>query len=365
MMNNTVTQSDLPQCCIDAGEAYFLKRFPLELGAEDFPRDLLLNIGKKWGPVTQAVTQGTFIRTVSRDISADDVRPYFNAEMRTQRCPKGHEYQFALLGQRIYYLVWRIHMICLSFFQEATPAKSGVAYSGPTEWPGPEQVDQLKLALRMYRTDTFLSNEGFGDIYKWNREAPPNLAIQHLYVSELAMLFILLHEVQHGMEAFHDMNPIMPPLVQIVLQNEGLGSKQHKNWASEIQADGNALYMLTVSVASVFHEKFSMTKEEARTIACSLASQGADLVLHSLEFVERQTYGKVDVEKAKSMLAFLTHPPCDFRRTLLSYVSYQLVTGKPHAMLFAGHSPAEWQQVAQDCASQIAIRERLYSAAEA
>ncbi len=365
MMNNKVTQSDLPQCCFDAGEAYFLKRFPLELGAEDFLRDHLLNIGKKWGPITQAVTQGVFIRTVSRGINADGARPYFNAEMRTQRCPKGHEYKFALLGSRIYYLVWRIHMICLSFFQEAAQAESGIAFSGPAEWPGAEQVDQLKLALRMYRADTFLSNEGFGDIYKWNLEAPPKLAVQHLAVSEFALLFILLHEVQHGMEAFHELNPDMPPMVQTDLQIEGLGSKQQKNWDSEMQADCNALYMLTVSVASVLHEKFSMTKEKARTIANSLASQGADLVLHALEFVERQTYGKVDVEKAKSMLAFLTHPPCDLRRKALSYTSYQLVTGKPYAMLLAGHSTAEWQQVAQDCASQIAIRERLFSAAEA
>jgi hypothetical protein len=362
----TVTQSDIPQCCIDAGEAYFLKRFPLEVrGAEDLLRNQLLKIAKKWGPIAQVVTQGTFIRTVSSDISADDVLPYFNAEMRTLRCPRGHDYAFALLGRRIYYLVWRIHMICLSFFQESVQTETGADFSGPAEWPGPEQVEQLKLALRMYRADTFLSNEGFGDIYKWNLEAPPKLAVQHLAVSELALLFILFHEFQHGMEAFHEMNPALPPVVHMKLQIEGLGSKQHKNWVSEMQADCNALYMLTVSVASVLHEKLSMTKENARTTASSLATQGADLVLHSLEFVERQTYGKVDVEKARSMLAFLTHPPCDLRRKALSYTSYQLVTGKPYAMLFAGHSTAEWQQVAQDCASQIAIRERLFSAAEA
>lgn len=105
--------------------------------------------------------------------------------------------------------------------------------------------------------------------------------------------------------------------------------------------------------------------EESRIAALSMSAQAADVVLHSLEFVERQDYGRIDKETARSIPAFLTHPPCDLRRKALSYTSYQQVTGLPYTKLFEGHSTKQWQQIAQDCGSQITIRERLYSAAEA
>lgn len=354
----------LQQCCIEAGEAHFYKRFPLEWGADDFLRDHLLTLVNKWGPITQAVTRGIFIRTVSSEIDAGDALPYFNAEMQTLRCSKGHIFNFALLSRRVYYLVWRIHIICLSYFQDAGRAEGVTSYSGTADWPGPEQVEQLRLAFRMYQDEKFLTNEGFGGLYKWTLDASMRLALQHNYISEMALLFILLHEIHHSMEAFHEMKHDMPPVVQTDLRIYGLGKKQRENWVSEMQADCNALFMLIVSVASVFHEKFSKLKEEALTDAHSLAAQGADLVLHCLEFVERQRYGILDAEKAKSMPAFLTHPPCDLRRKALSYTSYQIVTKKPISMLFKGYSTNEWRRIAQDCGSQISIRERLYSAAE-
>ena len=347
------------------GKSVLSQAFPTGVGVEDLLRDHILKIGKKWGPITQAVTQGIFLRTVSREISAGDTLPYFNAEMRSLRCPEGHVFHFALLGRWIYYLVWRIHMICLTFFQESSRAEAGAFFSGPADWHEPEQVEQLKLALRMYSDEAFLSNEGFGDIYRWSREAHSNLAFQQVAVSELALLFILHHEVQHSMEAFHELNPDMPPVVRIGRKIEELGKKQQKNWVSEMQADCNVWFILISSVTSTLQEKTSMPEEEARIAEHSMSAQGPDVVLHSLEFVERQTYGRIDVETARPMLAFLTHPTCDLRRKALSYTSYQQVTGLPYAKLFEGHSTVEWQRIAQYCGSQIAIRERLYSAAEA
>ena len=352
-MNNTMSES-MPRCCIDFAESNFRARFPLEPPLEqDWLLDFLSNLSKKWGKVTEKATKGIFIRTVPR-------QDFFDARTSSLTCPNGHEIRTVLIGSRVYYLTWRINLICLTYWENISREDARFVVTGGNNWPKPVHVEQLKTALDVYLNDAFLSNRGFEDLKRFVVDSAAAVNINQMYIGEFALLFLFLHEIMHAIE--DDLGPEKPIRYKIKAGGDELSEARKGRWNAELSHDANAAFTAYVSAAEVFCKTFKLRKDEALAQAGSLVYPGVDLALHTLQFVEECRIGPVKYEDAVYMQEFTKHPPTQFRRDKLSHTAYNAITGNPIEDLWKGKVTEAWKMVAENTVSQMRLRDRLFAA---
>lgn len=345
----------LPGCCLAAAEAQFRKRFPLQ-PEDDWLAQHLSSIARKWGKVTQAATEGIYIRTVS-DVA------FLDARVSPVTCANDHQTKMVLLGSRLYYLAWRVALICSTFWVKQMRGDNTVTLEGRagSDWPSQRHLDQLHIALRVYMRDEVLSNEGFAELKAFAVEDSPVAMFQQMYVADFALLFLLLHELQHVLVDGLGEKGLLH--YKQLVQLEGVSVARAERWGAELTHDANAAWAVLLSASEVLHRKLQMSIDLAKRQAASLVFAGADLVLNMLQFVEERRFGRaVKVGEAVHMREFRTHPPGRYRRDRLSHLSFSAVTGRPIEDLWRGYRGEDWLFVAQNVASLMKVRERLLTA---
>lgn len=356
-MSENGSEINVPACCAQAVEADFRGKFPMEPSLEeDWLRTYLLTLARKWGEITEAATQGTFFRTVPR-------KDFFDAQTYLVQCPEGHRVRVVLLGSRVYYLAWRINLICSTYWTSKETAEGIIGFTGDDIWPLDIHVEQLHTAIQTYLDDTFLSNHGFEDLKNFVTEGQQEAVIHQMYIGEFALLFLFLHEMNHAI--LDDLGPERKMHFDVPATTPGLSEKRKERWGEELSHDANAAFMAWLSALMVFQKKFKLPAGDAKTQAGSLVFTGADLALNTLQFVEEQWFGKVSIEEAAFLNEFRKHPPSQERRNKLSLAAFSAVTGKPLEDLWNRQGGKSWASVASNVASQMKIRDRLFSGYEA
>lgn len=347
------------RCCVNSGEKFFLNNYPFEKSIEQ--DDLLIYLKElcvKWGEITNFAinTNNFYIRTSSSPLLGIDAK---TGILKCETCSKAFNYIF--LGSRLYYFIWRMEMVCLTYWDRIDNFESGKIKEiyGSGNWPQKDQIDQLQIAIDMYfSNDSFLDTIGLSELNKKIFETINHSLVLHLYIIDLAELFVLFHELQH-----------IIPISQFGIKGQGLHiklpdnlditTKRARNWTTEINCDANSLYLLYLSVFNVFNKKFNLSINDAKTQAASIVCSGADAAIQTLQTLEELRIGKVDLKDAVYRNEFVKHPPSEFRRTALSYASYSLVTGKSVDALFRKEFTASWKIVAQNVASHMKVYNTL------
>lgn len=346
----------LQQCCVEAANEVYAARYPKEpCIRDDWLRTHLLSIANKWGRVASTFAKSVFVRSVP-------LRSFFDARTFTIQCPNGHRADVVLLGSRVYYLAWRVNLICATYLSQSLPQSDRMVLSGGNreQWPMPLHVAQLRTALRVYMEDDCLSNDGFGDLKEFAAGVATATAINQEYIGDFSLLFLMLHEIQHSMRM--DQLPKGSLSYRVEAGVKGLSEVRARRWSAELSHDANAALVLIVSATEVLKKIHGLTSDDAKTQAAGLVFPGVDLALHILQLVEQRRFGLVTPEEAAITREFASHPPSEYRRRSMSHVAYTFVTNKPLTAMFEGHAPENWRFVAGNTAAQMSLRERLFGA---
>lgn len=346
----------LLHCCINAANDLYAARYPLEPGLhDDWLRNHLLSVAQKWGRVTRAFSESVFIRSVPR-------QHFFDARTFSLSCPNDHRVDVVLLGSRVYYLAWRVNLICATYFTQIESETDRTHLAGATDgsWPEQAHVEQLQTALRVYLNDEFLSNEGFAELKSLLAAVNTPTSINQEYIGDFALLFLMLHEIQHSMRM--DQMAAGSLAHRVEANVDGLSQKRKERWSAELSHDANAALVLLVSATEVLHAVHGLSSGHAKAQAASLVFPGADLALHILQFVEQRRFGEVAPERAAYMREFARHPPSEIRRRSLSHLAFASITNMPVAAMLQGYTTEDWKFVAQNTASQMIVRDRLFQA---
>ncbi|MCK5291253.1 MAG: hypothetical protein KAR39_04445 [Thermoplasmata archaeon] len=348
----------MKSCCVQAGERFFASNYPWAMPIEQESLTAhLLNLCKKWGKITSPFAENFYVRSTSSLQLGVDAK---TGSLKCDAC--GDIFDFIFIGNRLFFFIWRINWICATYWdtQDESEGNQLSFVSGSFDWPRNEHLEQVRTAFDMYfGDDPFLGPEGLTELNRQISELILAPAIIHDYIIDFAELFVLFHEIQHQIP-MSQMGP-KPSGVSVQLPNNlGCSSRRANWWIAELTHDANSLYLLLLSAVSVFLDKFGMTPNDAKTQAASLVCTGADAALHTLQSLEELRYGKIDLEAAATSSEFVRHPPSDFRRNALSLASYSLVTGKSTASLLRREFTDSWKTVAQNVASHMQVRDRLF-----
>jgi hypothetical protein len=351
----------MKSCCIQTGERFFASQYPFEGPMEqDELATHVLNLCKKWGPITRLVKDQFYIRSTSSP------RLGVDAKTGTFRCSakcNGGLTPYIVIGSRLFYFIWRINMTSATAWSGTTASGSDrVELILDSNWPRPEHVAQVRTAFEMYfGADALLDTKGLAELNRQIQTLIFEPALISEYVVDLAELFVLHHEIQH-----------QAPIAQFAGEPAGvtvhlpatlsLSSRRADWWRAEMMHDANSLWALLLSTTALFHDTFRMPTEEARAQAASIVCTGADAALDSLQRLEELRYGIVDVTRAATMREFTHHPPARFRRDALSLTSYFLVTGKSVESLWRKDFPDSWLFVANNVAGHMKVRDELIGA---
>jgi hypothetical protein len=348
----------MKNCCLESGHRYFESNYPLSASVkEDVLAAYLINLCKKWGKITNLFADNIYIRSTSSLALGVD------AKTGTIHCDVcGGTLDYIFIGARLAYFIWRINMTCASYWDTANKAGEQrlTLEGGSANWPREEQLEQLRIALEMYFGESaFLGVEGLAELNQQILKLPDAPAAIHSYIVDFAELFILFHEIQHQVPVSR-LGPT-PIGIHVQLPSDlEITPKRADWWTTELTADSNSLFLLLLSATSVFNEQFKMTLEDAKTQAASLVCTGADSALHTLQFLEEQRYGKVNLDAAATNNIFVRHPPSAFRRNMLSLSSFSLVTGKNADALYRREFTESWLVVAQNVASHMQVTDLLW-----
>lgn len=353
-------------CCEQTAAKFFAANYPLERSIDqDGLRGYLFDLCQKWGKITYVICEGVkqdfYVRSTSSRLLGVNAQTGF---LKCDGC--GNAVPFIFLGRRLYYFIWRINMVCATYFTtQGKPEAGSISFSGSPNWPGEDQLEQVRIAFEMYfGDDPFLSTQGLAELNQQIFQVGVAPAVAYLYVVDFAELFVLFHEIQHEVPLSH-LGP-KPIGVSVMLPRDlKIQSERADCWIAELNHDANSLYLLLLSAGSVFLEKFGMPLDDAKMQAASLVCAGADAALHTLQKLEEEIYGDVDVNSAATHNAFDRHPPAGFRRNVLSQESFSLVTGKNIDSLYKKEFTKSWETVAQNVASHSLVRDRLFNAYEA
>ena len=340
-------------CCRNLADEYFYSTYPLEsFHADDPLLRHLLTIAKKWGSLLSSSADEFYIRsTSSPDLGID-------AETGMLNCPTcGTANRAVIIGARLFYFVWRVGMICATFW-DTTEQGVDRSFLGQKsqDWPQEEHLEQLHIAVKMYfGTDAFLNTRGLEELNRQIFDLPKSVAPVYFAIVDFAELFVLFHELQHHLR-FSDSSSIAADLQE----NLSLSPKRAQRWSAELTHDADSLKMLIVSATSVLHESNGLSLEAAKIQAGALVSAGADAALHALQLLEELKVGIVDTPTAATSAAFVRHPPSSYRRNVLSNAAFSLLTGKSYESLLQGDVPSSWRTVAQSVASTMRVRDMLF-----
>jgi hypothetical protein len=349
----------MKSCCIDRGERFFSKSYPFAGSIkEDYLTNHLLNISRKWGEITKMLAGNFYIR------ATPSFRFGVNAETGKLECDKcGSIFDYIFIGSRLYYFIWRINMICATYWDIEDKSKlNGLSFiEGSTDWPRNEHLEQLQIAYDMYfGDDMFLDTKGFKELKQQVSQVKDIAGTLHLYFVDFAELFVLMHEIQHIIPV-STWGPTPIGLNMQLPDNLNVAPQRANRWIEELNNDANSLYILFLSASSLILDKSNVTQEEAKTQAASLVCPGADAALHTLKSLEEQQYGKVDLNTAATKHEYLNHPPSELRRRSLAIAAYHLVTGKSAEAFHRKEFPENWKMVSQNVESYIKVRDFLFN----
>ena len=345
-------------CCRQTVEDFFQSQYPLAgpVDSDALARHLL-RACRRWGRITSGFANEFNVRTASsRHLGVDAKTGVLPC---TESCPNGGRAEYIFIGSRLFYFIWRVNMICGTFW--TTTEQAGRVALEPTasNWPGPEQVDQLRIALEMYFGDARLMGvEGLSELNRSIFHLHPLILEHQISVTDLAELFVLFHEIQHRVPASHFGEGLR---VRTELRLPDLSPRRTEWWSAELDHDANALLLVMLSAADMFAGK-GFAIEDAKNQAASLACVGADAALHALQYLEERRFGKVAPSDAATLRAFAKHPPSGLRRDHLSRVAYTLVTQKASDSLYRREFTPGWRIVAENVASNMNVRDKLFAA---
>jgi len=340
-------------CCRKVADEYFYSTYPLEsFYAGDPLLRHLLTVAKRWGSLLSSSADEFYIRsTSSPDLGID-------AETGMLNCPScGTANRAVIIGARLFYFVWRIGMICATFW-DTTKKESDRSFLGQKspDWPREEHLEQLHIAVQMYfGTDVFLDTKGLEELNEQIFDLPKSAGTVYLAIVDFAELFVLFHELQHHLQ-FSESSPLAADLQEGL----SLSEKRAQRWSAELTHDADSLKMLLISAISVLRERDGLPLEAAKIQAGVFVAAGADAALHTLQLLEELKVGIVDTPTATTHAAFVRHPPSSYRRNALSTVAYSLLTGKSYESLLQGDVPSSWRTVAQSVASTMRVRDTLF-----
>jgi len=340
-------------CCLKMADEYFYSHYPLEsFQREDFLVTHLLEISKRWGDLLSSSAEEFYIRSTSSPTLGID------AETGILECPTcGTKIRAVIIGARLFYFVWRVGMICATFWDttERGVDRSILGRKSP-DWPLEEHLQQLHIAVEMYfGTGAFLGTQGLEELNRQIFDLPKSAATAYFAIVDFAELWVLFHELQHHMQ-FSGSSAIAAGLQEELPITE----KRAKNWSAELTHDADSLKVLIVSASSVLHESNGLSLEAAKIQAGVLACAGADAALHTIQLLEELKVGFVGAPAAATSGAFVRHPPSGYRRNALSNAGFSLLTGKSIESLLQGDVPESWRTVAQSVAGTMRVRDMLF-----
>jgi hypothetical protein len=318
----------------------------------------LTSLTCKWGPITKTSGEAVqFICTTSPAIGV-------NAETGRIPCTTcGKPSRYVILGSRLFYFIWRVMMATTTAWQ--APAVIGGSQSRLTlrdDWPTDVELLQIAQAYRLYFDDAvFLDDRGLTELNETLAGVSLSTFRIHEYATDMAELFVLMHEIQHQAPYAAEGMGFETPAPE----NIGLSPQQAAAWGEELTHDANGVYALWLSVASVLMDKFSMPKEIAKLQAASLAFSGADAALFAMQRIQDREIGPVSLADAVFEPAFLSHPTAELRRSNLSHVGCRVVTGGSVDQPREPTQEAAWQFVAGSIVGQMQMLDRLFAAYEA
>jgi hypothetical protein len=325
------------ECCEREAESRFRTTFPQEKKNElDRFRDYLLKLAARWGPIPQTVASGFAIRTV------DEVG-FVSARILPITCLKGHKSDLVVLGKRLYFFIWRVNMLMADYW---TVDKTGdlVGKYPDQAWPTDTALNELDRAVHEYLGEESLTLT-FQDLNQMFDRSHPISQLMYVMAVDMSELFVLFHELLHVIPA--------PPGLRVNIEMPAAGTTNFRpDWIHELQADANAEFLLWVTATAFFNDVFKIPLVEAKKAAAVTVFYGADAALDALRVLEQIDCGEISVEAAVSHPSFHKHPPASYRRDFLSNVSRTLILN--------GMDKTSWDEIANNMASMIEVRQRLY-----
>jgi len=346
----------MKDCCLESARSFFVSNYPLSGNeADDHLAARLVDLCKKWGPITSRLADGFYIRCTN------SLRLGVDAKTAGIQCTCGGYVPFIFIGSRLFYFIWRINMVCLTYWGAPNSNGAGViSFEGSSDWPKEEHLRQVGLAIEMYFGQSpLLSTQGLEELNKLIAASQPTAAVMHTNIVDLAELFVLFHEIQHQLPL--SKLAAQPPPYRLDLANfPELPPARASRWTDELTHDANAVFLLLESVASVLATHHGMAHDDARTQAAILVCTGADAALHTLQLLEEMRHGRVSVAEAASARPFKYHPPSLERRNLLSVYAYSLITEKDADALRRREFTPIWKSVAGNVAGHMRVRDTLF-----
>lgn len=353
----------LPECCRHTANVHFASRFPLSMGHDDL-LEHLGRVAERWG-VPGAFFDLLHVRTSSSPtlgISAQTGR------LACQGC--GSVVPYVFLGSRLCYFVWRVALLCGTFWKAESGKSFWKAESGESlveltpaggPWPTETVLEQLRLAHDLYfGDDAFLDARGMDELKTLVASMDGRISTLYQAIIDAGELFVLLHEIQH-----HLGDPDGTPRWGFDMQlpeDLPLSAERRRRWQIELTCDVNASVVLAGAVRARLQDDFGLDPDAARAQAWSIVAAGANAALGTIERIERLRYGPVEPAEAARKRAFASHPPSHYRKDAFSHVNYLMVTGKPVDHLWRGETTPEWRMVARAAGAQIRLMERLFDA---
>lgn len=219
---------------------------------------------------------------------------YLNAEIVPVDCEGCEEAVFLItVGRRLIFLTWRLEMLA-----STAPDSSEDQDIEPETWPSSDVLGDIALALRMYFGEDDIANRGTYDLQRVIAESSVDIATVFLAVQRAtdAQLFVLFHELMHGLDELAGDDIRELPHSQTV--KEIIPRDYPATWKTEMTMDLRALQLLA-EVKSI--------AAGADSPALGRAAIGADATLHCMRFLEQIT-GETKDESSR-------HPPADERRS--------------------------------------------------
>jgi hypothetical protein len=206
-------------------------------------------------------------------------------------------------------------------------------------------LNELASIVTDYFGATSLKDVRFDSFHKLLNASDQTARTLSLQAIDSAELFLLFHEFFHVVPS-----SLRPQLAFGNLTKAFWASPRGKAWTNEMEIDASATSTLLVAAS----ERYSALGGD-KPWACLVVFSGADLALHSIEFLDRISHGSITTTDGVSHPACNSHPPAQFRRNSWSHMSQSL------ALNFARLTEREWSDVRVSVGALMSAREELFN----
>jgi len=331
----------MQECCIKAADQKYRDMFPAGpgIGGGEL-QHYLQELTKQWGPLTALYADMFTIRTVDQ-VSLDTA-----ANIQPITCENGHHTHLIVVNERLYYFIWRVNLIAASYW--TLDDKLALIPKDPTSnWPGKDQLDQLKIAFDVYLGKRPLSEIGLADFNESFFGAHKAAQLMYKFTVDMAELFVFLHECSHAVPA-----PDFKASIELPPDCHQVSEKRRARWIDEMQTDASATYILLLAAGSYFANQFNLDKNNSNKIGAGFSFAGIDAALHTLQVLEEVRYGDTSAEKWMIEPGWARHPPIVLRRNTFGFVSQSLAKQVLNQ--------ADWEQVRESVSSMVYVRQQMF-----